>query len=185
MASSVLFSNYMLRDIQLDDYKDLFEYGSDYKVIKLLSWGPYLTKTEAYDTIKYHFLERPKRGLPVGYAIVDLKLNKMIGTLDFHTIHPDNTVEIGYVLNSNYWNQGIMKKAVSKLIKIGFFQLNYETLLIGHAESNLASMKVIKANHFKLIEIKKMNYYNRFEQEYEDTYWYQLTKKEYENDYKG
>nr|WIF87848.1 hypothetical protein QOL21_04975 [Acholeplasma laidlawii] len=51
----IYFDNYMLRDVELKDAKDMFEYGKDLETVKFLSWGPYSDLTEAYGSIKEFF----------------------------------------------------------------------------------------------------------------------------------
>ena len=42
--------------------------------------------------------------------------DKVIGNLDIHTIDGD-IGEIGYLMHPDYWNQGLMREAVSALVK--------------------------------------------------------------------
>lgn len=147
------FSHYKLRSIKKKDYKDMFAYGSKDKVTKTLSWGPMKHPREAKKAIKEIFLARPKKGIPVGYAIVDLNNHKMIGTIDFHTkIQDENAVEIGYALHDDYWNQHVMTEALSMIIDVGFTYYGYDRLLIKHLKNNPASGRVIVNNHFERID---------------------------------
>jgi ribosomal-protein-alanine N-acetyltransferase len=153
---NLYFDNYMLRTIVLSDYKDMFEYGVDKEVTNFLSWGPFILEIEAKKSIKEIFFKRFRTGLPIGYSIIDMKLNKMIGTIDFHSkIKGENGAEIGYVLNKNYWNQGIMTKALHLMIEIGFNYLKYDFIKIRHLKENVSSQKVILKNGFNLIKEEK------------------------------
>ena len=178
---TIIFKNFMLRDVKLEDYKDMYEYGSDLRVCKTLNWGPYNDILDAKYAIKNIFLKRPADGLPIGYAIVDLDNNKMIGTIDFHT-KTSNGAEIGYCLNYNYHNRGIMSAALGQLIKIGFNILGYDFIIVGHVIDNLASKKVITNNNFKFDKISDKGFYDRFENIYKPVYWYKLTKEDYYHD---
>ncbi|MBN3490490.1 GNAT family N-acetyltransferase [Acholeplasma equirhinis] len=173
------FDHYMLRDIELSDAKDMFEYGSDMEVVKYLSWGPYLDLTEAVGSIRKVFQKRPERGLPVGYAIVDLQNNKMIGTIDFHTKYADGSVEVGYCLNRHYWNKGVMTKALRKILEVGFWYFGYEKIIIGHSNENIGSKRVIEKNNFIFDRIDHEKYYNRFTGQKEPSSWYYLTKEQF------
>jgi len=176
----IIFDNYMLRDIELIDSNDMYEYGSDKEVIQFLSWGPYHHVSEAASSIRGYFLKRPMYQLPVGYAIIDLTNDKMIGTVDFHTIVSEGVVEAGYCLNRKYWNKGIMTKALNKLIEVGFYFHNYHKIIIGHANDNYGSKRVIEKNGF-IFDYEK-NYYNRFTGKHEPSSWYYLTKEDFKND---
>jgi [ribosomal protein S5]-alanine N-acetyltransferase len=143
------FGEYKLRTIKKSDAKDMFEYGKNPEVTRYLNWGPFTLLSEAKQTIKFIFYPRIKEQLPIGYAIVDVKSNKMIGTIDFHSkIKGINGVEIGYVLHQDYWNKGIMTKALVEMIQIGFDYLNYDLLRIKHVKNNAASQKVIEKAGF-------------------------------------
>lgn len=171
------FDQYMLRDIELKDGKDMYTYGKDLETVQYLSWGPYSDMSEAYASIKAYFLKRPERGLPVGYAIVDLKSNQMIGTIDFHTIITDGVVEAGFCLNKDYWNKGIMSKALHTLLEVGFYYHGYQKIVIGHANQNIQSKRVIEKNNFIFDYEDDNKYYNRFTGQHEPSSWYYLTKE--------
>lgn len=173
----IYFDNYMLRDVELKDAKDMFEYGKDLETVKFLSWGPYSDVTEAYGSIREFFLKRPERGLPIGYAIVDLKNDKMIGTIDFHTMISEGVVEVGFCLNKAYWNKGIMSKSLQKILEVGFYYHGFNKIIIGHANENLQSMRVIEKNNFIFEYEDHKKYYNRFTGLNEPSKWYYLTKE--------
>ncbi len=173
----ILFENYKLRDIELKDAKDMFEYGKDLDVVKFLSWGPYQDFSEAVGSIKKFFLSRPERGLPVGYAIIDTKNDKMIGTIDFHTKYDDGSYEVGFCLNKDYWGQGIMTKALRKILEVGFYYHGFDKIIIGHANHNVGSKRVIEKNGFIFEKEDQDRYYNRFTGLNEPSSWYYLTKE--------
>lgn len=148
----IVFGDYLLRTITKHDYLDMYEYGSDDEVTKFLTWGPFQYPYQAKKAIKSIFYPRTRKGLPRGYAIVDQKENKMIGTIDFHSKKKDeNGAEIGYVIHKDYWNKGIVTQALRELIKIGFDYLHYDIIHIKHAKHNLASARVIEKNGFQKI----------------------------------
>jgi [ribosomal protein S5]-alanine N-acetyltransferase len=176
----IVFDDFMLRTIKKSDYKDLYAYGKDHEVTKFLSWGPLVHPIEAKRSIIEVFYPRLKQGLPRGYAIIDVKLNKMIGTVDFHTKSPKrNQVEIGYALHKDYWHQGIMTKAVKHLIKIGFEYLEYDKIIVKHLSQNIGSQKVIVKNGFEYIKkepylLEKSTHIIK-----DDMLTYQMTKEQY------
>lgn len=140
----------ILRTIKKSDYKDMFEYGSDPEVTKWLSWGPMVSPLEAKRSIRDVFFPRLRNGLPIGYAIIDKALYKMIGTIDFHAkMESRNAAEIGYCLNRYFWRRGIMTKALKAVIDIGFNHLAYDVIIIKHLHDNVASKRVIEKAGFK------------------------------------
>lgn len=147
-----------LSEIEPSDYLDYYNIGKSPNTTKYLNWGPFINPNEALWTINEIFYKRPLDNLPVGYAI--RYRGHMIGMIDFHTYYQaDNSVEIGYILDENYWGRGIMKKALRKMIEIGFYHLGYSKLLVGTIKENTQSQSVIKACGFhyeyeKLVELK-------------------------------
>ncbi len=149
----VYLESFYLRTISKSDAKDMFEYGKDPLVTAFLNWGPFTQLSEAKKSITKIFYPRLRDGLPIGYAIIDLETSKMIGTIDFHSkIKGEQGAEIGFALNRNYWNKGIMTEAVTAMIHIGFEHLGYEFIRIKHLKKNGASRKVIEKNGFKFVK---------------------------------
>lgn len=154
-----------LRAIEYDDYFDLYEYGSDERVTRTLSWT-IDTLIAAETAIKVVHLSRPDHHIPLPYAIIHKETNKMIGTCDFHTIEWETlTGEIGYVMNHDFWGNGYMTKACKALIDFGFNYLGLEKIIISHELNNIGSQRVIEKSGFLFVEEKlheKMKTRNKY-----------------------
>ncbi len=173
-------NGYQLRTIKISDYLDMYAYGKKENVTKFLTWGPFDIEEEAKKSIKDIFYPRLKQGLPIGYAIVDQKNNKMIGTIDFHTkIKHKNGAEIGFVIDDEYWNQGIMTKCLCEMIKVGFDYLGYDVIHIKHLKENIASQKVIKKCGFKWIKSEPYLYEKKKNVIQDELIIYEMTKEDY------
>lgn len=135
----------ILRAVTIEDANDLFEYGKDSKVTQFVSWDTYLTKNDARNSIETVFLNQP-----YSYAIVYCQENKMIGTISL--VKYENEVGyLGYCLNQNYWNKGIMSVAINKflqLLKKDNFKLIYTEVI----NENLSSIKCLQKNDFIIIK---------------------------------
>ncbi len=176
----ITFDDIMLRTITQKDYKDMFDYGKNHEVVRYLSWGPFSIPKEAKKSIQHIFYPRLKKGLPIGYAIVDLKTSKMIGTIDFHSkIKDEQGAEIGFVLHHDYWNKGIMTQALKEMIKVGFDYLGYDYIRIRHLGQNIASQKVISKAPFKLKSIEPFRIEKAARVIEDDMYTYEMTKEDY------
>jgi ribosomal-protein-alanine N-acetyltransferase len=164
-----------LRAIEFKDYKDMYEYGSDTRVTRTLSWH-YNTLSEAEVSITRVHLSRPKNKLPLAYAIIHKSSDKMIGTCDYHCIDWSTlTGEIGYVVHHDYWGKGYMTKACKALINFGFDYLNLQKVVISHDVRNIGSQRVIVKSGFNFTEQKlhqKNQTMNRF---------YEIKREEYES----
>lgn len=173
------FGDYMLREIKLKDWQDMYAYGSDPQVTKYLNWGPFISPSEARKSIKTIFFPRVKEGIPVGYAIIDKINNRMIGTIDFHTPREDGSKEIGFALNRNYWNRGIMSHALLYLIDLGFNHFHYDKLIIRHMADNEQSERVIKKTPFRMKPNTLYHLKKRKDNRLITLKNYELTKEEY------
>lgn len=138
----------ILRPVQLDDDKDMFEYCSDEDVIKYL-WF------EKHDSIEFSryiieklFLNRVDVGIPEAYAIVIKESNKMIGTIDVNQVYFNEVGVIGYVIHKDYWGKGIVSEALETLIPILFYHCGFYRLEINHCADNVGSARVIEKAGF-------------------------------------
>ncbi|MGB7595286.1 MAG: GNAT family N-acetyltransferase [Erysipelotrichaceae bacterium] len=138
----------ILRPIQIEDANDLFAYASDEEVVRLLSWPKHENVQRSETSIREHFLTRPERGIPEAYAIIHKADDKMIGTLDVHTVRFGDVGEIGYVLNRNYHNQGLMSEALVAALPVWFHICGFRRLEIMHNEINIGSRRVIEKAGF-------------------------------------
>ena len=66
-----------------------------------------------------------------------------------------NTVELGYIIDEEYWNQGIASEAVKQIIEFGFSNLNIVRIFASVFEYNIASQKVLINNGFEKEGIAK------------------------------
>lgn len=165
----------VLREICEADYLDYYEIGKDYETTKYLNWGPFIHPNDALWVIREVFYQRPKNGIPIGYAIV--YEGKMIGVIDFHTYFRNtNTAEIGYILNREYWNRGIMKRCLKAATEVGFRHLELDKIVIGHTLYNEASKHVILGCGYKYEYQRIVNMKN-----YEElAFYYAMYRYEFE-----
>jgi ribosomal-protein-alanine N-acetyltransferase len=138
----------ILRPIQLDDDKDMYEYCSDDDVIKYLWFEKHDSVEFSRYVIEKLFLNRVELGVPEAYAIVIKSTNKMIGTIDVNAVHFNEVGVIGYVIHKDYWGKGIVSEALETLIPILFYYCGFYRLEINHCADNVGSQKVIEKAGF-------------------------------------
>lgn len=114
------------------------------------------------------------------WAIASLDNDEMIGTFSYKPID-NNKIEIGYALDSDYWNLGIMSEVVREVIKHLFSYKKVSEIIVGHIKENVGSKRVIEKNNFKLKEIIDYLYYD---QTYKEAWFYSLRRDEYEKYFK-
>lgn len=140
----------IIRPVQIEDAQDMFEYSIDQKVIKYLTFSSPKNIEETVETLNKFFLNRDGKNIPESYCLVCKSDNKMIGMCDFNNYDVKNeSSEIGYVINRNYWGQGYTLEALKKVIEVGFEILNLKRISIAHMVENKQSQRVIEKANFK------------------------------------
>ena len=141
----------ILRAWELKDLDDFFEYASVEGVGEKAGWEHHKSKDESLEILKM-FIEEKKV-----FAIVLKENQKVIGSIGIEELSEeldkdlDNLLgrELGYVLNKDYWNKGIMKEAVSKVVDYCFNTLKLNFLMASYFNHNIASKKVLENLNFK------------------------------------
>ena len=141
----------ILRTWEITDLDDFFEYASVEGVGEKAGWEHHKSKDKSLEILKM-FIEEKKV-----FAIVLKENQKVIGSIGIEELSEeldkdlDNLLgrELGYVLNKDYWNKGIMKEAVSKVVDYCFNTLKLNFLMASYFNHNIASKKVLEKLNFK------------------------------------
>ena len=131
-----------LRKLKKRDLDDIFEYASDPRVSRYLLWSPHASRrvSAAYLT---RVLSLYKKGQFYDWAIV--YSGKMIGICGFSSIDVlADCAEIGYVINADYWGQGIATEVARRVMDFGFNRLELQRIEARYIEGNEASASVMK-----------------------------------------
>ena len=141
----------ILRTWEITDLDDFFEYASVEGVGEKAGWEHHKSKDKSLEILKM-FIEEKKV-----FAIVLKENQKVIGSIGIEELSEeldkdlDNLPgrELGYVLNKDYWNKGIMKEAISKVADYCFNTLKSNFLMASYFNHNIASKKVLENLNFK------------------------------------
>ncbi len=171
-------NRYKMRLVKKSDLKAYYQIGSDDDVTKYLTWRTFKTRKDAKEQFREMYFN--KYILSIGYAITSASDDKMIGIIEFHTIDlEEKSAHIGYLLQKDYWNKGIMSWALGEILKIGFNELNYQKVIITTIKENIASQKVVNHYPFTLIKTTKFGLYQEKSNTYHDLYEYILERKDF------
>lgn len=136
----------IFRPMQSADACDMFEYASREEVTRYLLWSPH--ESVAYTERYLEYLKTQyKQGLFFDWAVIFKENGKMIGTGGFTWIDEKNqSGEIGYVLNNDYWGRGIGSEIAEELLSFGFNHLGLHRLqaryMVGNDRSRAVMEKV-------------------------------------------
>ena len=132
-----------LRQFNMNDVDDLFEYASNKDITKYLTRNPHKNKEETRLLLQKQFSKYDESTFR--WAIVFKENNKLIGSIDVVRLDKVNeTAEIGYVLNSAYHNQGIMSEAFKGVINYLFNEVNLKEICACFELGNEASKHVME-----------------------------------------
>jgi len=86
------------------------------------------------------------------YWVIALKENNhLIGTIClWNIIAADDKAEIGYELHPGFHGKGIMHEAMQAVIDFGFNEMQLKAITAFTIVDNIASVKVLERNNFKL-----------------------------------
>ena len=163
---------FLLRRITLSDAEDLFKMRSNKEVMQFI--GKPLAKniTDAEQLITTFELGFNNKSAIV-WGITFKNQHPIIGTISFHDIDKVNfRSELGYMLNSDYWRQGVLSEVLPEVIKFGFNTLNLHSIEARIAPENSSSKKLLLKNNFVKEAYFKENYF--FNQQFLDTEVYSL-----------
>ena len=90
--------------------------------------------------------ERDPRRQTYSFAID--KKSQVIGSIGLSQVIPGHKAEMGYWLSRDFWNQGIMSKAIQLVLNFGFKELKLQRIEAKVFASNLVSKHILEKNGF-------------------------------------
>jgi RimJ/RimL family protein N-acetyltransferase len=135
----------ILREFREEDWRDVQEYRADPAVVKYLPFEPAMEEETKALIAKIIGFQKGQPRMVYNFALIDKKDDKVIGScsLELRT-DGDKQGEIGYVLNRNNWNQGLMTECARKVISFGFERLGLHCIYGGCDPANTASYRVME-----------------------------------------
>ena len=135
----------ILRKFELNDYIKAFEnYCNDEKVTKYMTWNPHESNALTKDLIS-NWVSNYSDNQYYQWVITLKGINEAIGSISVVSINEElSEVEIGYCIGYNYWNQGIVTEATSKVIEYLFNEVKVKSIIAKHDSRNEASGRVMQ-----------------------------------------
>ena len=134
----------LLRPLCREDAEDMYCYARREDVTEYLLWLPHPSVAYTHDYLAY-IEERYALGLFYDWAVVEKESGRMIGTCGFTSIDaPNDTGEIGYVLNPEYHGRGYGTEAAARVMRYGFEELGLHRIEAKFMQGNEASLHVME-----------------------------------------
>ena len=167
----------LLREIQLSDCQDMFEYASLPGFGPMAGWQPHRTVGETKSIIQL-FIDKKKYGQLGTFAVILKEENKMIGTLELHTYIRGFKAELGYSINPRYQGKGYATEAAVEVITWGFEDLCLARIECTTYTHNFSSQKVCEKLHLTYEGIRRKGY-QLYDGSLHDLECYAITEDEY------
>ena len=136
-----------LVEIQQSHLTDLYLLFSDRKVTEYYNLLP-LKHEQDGQTLLDWFRNRFKEGLGIRWGIALKGEANIIGTIGFNNFTSKHRANIGYDLQSIYWNKGYMKEALQTIIDFGFNELDINRIEAEVMQGNIVSEKLLEKMDF-------------------------------------
>lgn len=167
----------LLRSFTLKDKEDLFKIRSDDDVMRFMDTNKMKSIKDAEEFI-ITIINSYRKKCGITWAIVEKQSGSFIGYCGFWRIFwDDQCAEIGYALNPLFWNKGLMKDALTTVIKFGFGVFNFTKIFANLNPDNARSIKLLENVGFKKKVYLKEDYL--FNEKYVDTVVYNLVKENF------
>ena len=138
-----------LTTISEDGLNDMHEYSIKPEFFKYLEYDSF-TQIEETKNYLQGLIERSKQD-DCQFWFIKLKINnKIIGTIGATNIdYVRKSVEIGYGISPNYWNQGFFKETLNVILDYFFNNQDFHKIHAKTQSDNLSSINGLKKLGFK------------------------------------
>ncbi len=134
-----------LVEIQQEHLKDVFSLFGDDKVTKFYNIKT-LQKPEEGQIYLDWFQKRFKEQTGIRWGIQLKNEEGIIGTIGYNNFSEKHRANLGYDLQSIYWNKGYMAEAIEAVVEFGFSSLNVNRVeaevMIGNIQSEKLLLKL-------------------------------------------
>jgi len=141
----------LLRKFCSEDSQDMFDnYCNDSDVCKFITWKPHGNIETTTELLK-NWIEQYDDTTYRWAIIID---GQVVGSIDLVSIDIETMKGvIGYCLSKNYWNRGIMTRALGLVIDYCINEVGFKRLEAIHHIDNVGSEKVMLKNNMIFDEI--------------------------------
>lgn len=133
-----------LRKMLVGDCYDMNEYARRADVTEYLTWSPHPSVDYTKEYLAY-LSHHYTLGDFYDWALILKEENKMIGTCGFTRFSfPNDSAEVGYVINPKYRGRGLAPEALGEVIRFGFSTIGLNRIEAKYIVGNEASRRVME-----------------------------------------
>ena len=141
-TNTIKIERLILRQFQLRDNADMFQWASNPDVVKFLSYEPHKTIEET-NAILTSWVKSYNEMSTYNWAIEFQGV--VIGNIS--VVDKDDecfTCHLGWQIDKPYWNKGIMTEAAKAVVDYLFDQVHYDRITSGCDTRNIGSSRVMQ-----------------------------------------
>ena len=139
----------ILRPWEQADLDDFYDYASVDGVGQMAGWAPHKSKDESRMILDLFITGRKIFALEYQGKVIGSVGIEEYNEAQFPEFDDKKCREIGYVLNKDFWGQGLMPEAVSEVIRYLFEEKGLDVIFCGHFLTNVQSKRVMEKCGFK------------------------------------
>ena len=148
----------LLRELRSDDALSLFALRSDQRVMQYIGRPRAGTVGDAEELIERIAIDRSNNA-GITWALEFRDGSPLIGTIGFYRLKLEHhRAEVGYLLGSSYWGQGLMGEALDEVVGCGFGQFGFHSIEAITDPRNTASNRLLERHGFVREGLFKENY---------------------------
>lgn len=134
----------LLRKFNINDYKDVYEFGSNVEVQRYTGDKIIESLNDAKELIKNVWYKDYNKYGYGRWAVIYKPENKIIGFAGLKYLPEFNETDIGFRFLPEYWGKGLATEASSEIIKYGFEKLGLKKIIGIALAENIGSCKVLE-----------------------------------------
>ena len=168
-----------LRKLKSDDAVEIFRIRSNIEAMRYMDRDKHESIKDSEALLE---IDRAAYTSQTGinWGITEKNSDSLLGYVGFWRIFAEHfRAEVGYALNVEHWNKGIMSEALNAIIKFGFEKMNLHSIEANLNPDNTQSIKLLKRLGFKQEAYFRENYH--FNGKFIDSVIFSLLESDYTN----
>lgn len=162
MSVRLLFDNYKLRLVELDDLEAYHRLIEDNRKRLEDFFAGTVAQTTTLEDSRAHLTEVIRKNARkefYSFVLTDDASDRLIASVQVKSLDWNvPKAELGYYIDAAYEGKGLVSRAVAVIVKYCFEQLQLNKLYIRAHESNIASRKIAEHNGFRLEGVLRQDY---------------------------
>jgi len=156
------------RDIRQSDVDDLFEIYNNNATLKYQVISPFKSVMEMKRYVEI-ISDGYQNRYFIRWALEHKESGKLIGLISLHHLEFWNyKAEIGYIMNEEFWNQGLTTEAVKKLVDTAVYDWGLHRIEAAIHPENGPSIRVVEKLNFEKEGYRKEAAFDREHNCYQD-----------------